>query len=613
MKYFSCIVLLFCLAAAPATKPAAKPTFPNVIREQIKKSLDDLQSSGDFAAAEAGLQKTFDQTIAYSLAKDPDIIRDADFALRLVHQLQSVPGKERRLELFKFLRANESLSRILAFLIIPKQDPAAVYALLDRLREKRGDQLDKFASLTAAICVVHDRPLHRQINESEVHSPDPLAIFDFYTQNEPRLFFGVKNVPAELLIYVVDTTAQIDEMNWALQNYAKDPKVGGRFFDIKYDYEHFRRGTPKRVTLEGFNLPNIARYGGVCADQAYFAASVGKSIGVPTAYTHGSAANAGHAWVGFLEATNREGWWNFDIGRYEAYKGVRGLCLDPQLREEIPDSFVSLLAEMIGAKLTDRHNTVALTDAANRLMEIENKHGTLDPSQMAVSAGILTKPRKADLASELELLELAVKMNPADRWSWLDIRELGKAGRLSLDQKKKWADAVQRLCGGKYPDFALAILTPMIQTVDDINEQNKLWNSAFDMFKNRSDLAAYIRMYQASMWEKKGDVNNAGRCYEDVIQRYANAGPFVLDALQKAEKALRNSNRANLVPVLYEQTFTKITKPKEVTSPYVTQSNWFRVGMLLASKFEEAGDLQKADAVRDMLGNPAREAQQRRR
>ncbi|HEV8290904.1 MAG TPA: hypothetical protein VGP94_03240, partial [Tepidisphaeraceae bacterium] len=535
---------------------------------------------------------------------------DADYALRLVHQLQSVSNKDRRVELFKFLRANEGLSRTLTFLIIPNQDPAKVYALLDRLREKRADQLDKFASLTAAICVVHDRPLKRRINESEVHSPDPLAIFDFFSQNEPRLFFGVRNVPAELLIYVVDTTAQIDEMNWALQNYAKDPKVGGRFFDIRYDYEHYRRGTPKRVTLEGFNLPNIARYGGVCADQAYFAAAVGKSIGVPTAYTHGSAANSGHAWVGFLEATNREGWWNFDIGRYEAYRNVRGLVLDPQLHEEIPDSFVSLLAEMIGSKLPDRHNTIALTDAAGRLMEVEKS--SFDAAPPAISSGILLKPRKADLTSELELLELAVKQNPADRWSWLHIRELAKSGRLSLDQKKKWADAIQRLCGGKYPDFALAILTPMIQTVDDVNEQNKLWNSAFEMFKNRSDLAAYIRMYQAAMWEKKGDVNNAGRCYEDVIQRYANAGPFVIDALQKAERALRNSNRANLVPVLYEQTWTKITKPKEVTSPYVTQSNWFRVGVLLATKLEEAGQLAKADAVRDMIGNPPAEAQRRR-
>src|SRR5437899_3980103 len=64
------ILLVFLIAAAPATKPAAKPTFPSLIREQIKNSLDNLQSNGDFPAAESQLQKTFDQTIAYSLPKD---------------------------------------------------------------------------------------------------------------------------------------------------------------------------------------------------------------------------------------------------------------------------------------------------------------------------------------------------------------------------------------------------------------------------------------------------------------------------------------------------------------------------------------------------------------
>lgn len=606
------MILPFVMAAgrapAPATKPAAAPTLASTTRQQIATVLDELQQSSDYAAAHKSLAALFDQSIAYSLPKDVDVLRDVDFGLRMVSQLETLAPAKRG-ELLKFLRANENLARTVVFLINPRQDPRTVYLLLDRLRETRGKQLEEFASLTAAICVVQDRPLERAMNENKVKSADPLAIFDYYAQNEPRMFFGIKPVPAELLIYVVDTTAQVDEMNWALANYANDAKVGARFFDIRYDYSHYRRGTEKRITQEGFNLPNIRRYGGVCIDQAYFATSIGKAIGVPTALVYGASAKVAHAWVGFLESGGRSGWWNFDTGRYEEYKGVRGMVFDPQLRQEIPDSFVSLLAEMIGSKLSDRHNAVALTDAAARLMEIEGKRGSFEPTAPAVSSGISLKGRKADLAAELELLEMAVKQNPGDRWSWVYIRELAKSGRLSLDQKKKWADALQRLCGNKYPDFALAILAPMIQTVDDVNEQNKLWNAAFAMFQSRADLAAYIRMSQAVMWEKHNDVNNAGRCYEDVIQRYANAGPFVIDALQKAERALRNSNRANLVPVLYEQTWARIARPKESDSPFMTQSNWFRVGVMLVLRLGEAGDARRAEVVRNMLGNPEMEVQ----
>lgn len=82
------------------------------------------------------------------------------------------------------------------------------------------------------------------------------------------MFFGVRNVPAELLAWVVDTTAAIEEMQWALAKYRGDPAVGSRFFDIEYDYAAFKTGATKKVTEAGFNLPNILKHGGVCADQA---------------------------------------------------------------------------------------------------------------------------------------------------------------------------------------------------------------------------------------------------------------------------------------------------------------------------------------------------------
>jgi hypothetical protein len=577
-------------------------------RQQVAAILDQLEKSGDFAKAHEDLSALFDQAIGYSLAKDVDLIRDIDFALRMVGQLEKAPDS-RRVELLKFLRANDNAARALVFLIHPRQDPKTIYELFDRLREKRGKELDKFATLTAAISVVHDRPLKQRVNENTAEAPDPIAIFDYYRQNEARMYFGIRAVPAELLIFVVDTKAQIREMEWALEKYARDDKVGARFFDIKYDYTHVRNGTPKQVTLSGFNLPNIHRLGGICADQAYFAAGVGKAIGVPAVYTWGASGEVAHAWVGFLEATAQRGWWNFDIGRYEAYKGVRGIVFDPQLRENIPDSFVSLLAEMIGTKPGDRHNAVALADAVVRLMKEGKAFNPVAPNGVN---GTLAKPRKADLNAQLELLELAVRANPADRNCWLPIAELAKNGKLSLDLKKKWAGVIERLCGQKYPDFALALLAPMVMTVEDPREQNNLWNSAFAMFQNRMDLAAAVRMQQAAMWEKHNDVDKAGQCYEDVIQRYANAGPFVIEALKKAEKALRDSKRSREIPVLYEQTWLKTERPKERAAPYASQSNWFRIGEMFATKLEEAGEAQKADAVREMLGSVAPVARERR-
>src|SRR4051812_16289769 len=82
-------------AATPATRPAAAPTFASATRQQIAAILDELQQSSDYAAAHKSLAALFDQSIAYSLAKDVDVLRDVDFALRMVAQLETLAAAKR--------------------------------------------------------------------------------------------------------------------------------------------------------------------------------------------------------------------------------------------------------------------------------------------------------------------------------------------------------------------------------------------------------------------------------------------------------------------------------------------------------------------------------------
>lgn len=587
---------------------AVRETIAKYIKRQIDQALAKADETGDFAVAASSLAQTFDQAIAYARDSDIESIRQADFALRMVEQLQTLSPDD-RVPTLRFLKANPELAHTLVFLIKPqRQSPQKVYAVLANLREKRAAQLEKFANLTAAICVVHWKPLTLHINENKVTAGDPIAIFDFYAKNESRMFFGIKQVPAELLTWVVDNTATPDEMEWALSKYAGDKKVGARFFDIKYDYDSFLKGTPKKVTVAGFSLRNVLKYGGVCIDQAYFAMTVGKSIGVPTAMATALSAETGHAWVGFLQAAEGKGWWNFRVGRYQEYQGIRGNVQDPQTRERIPDSEVSLLAELIGTRPADRQTAAALTDAAARLAALAKDNGAL--LGVPLPADVLlsnprTSPRKTDASESMALVELALHQSDGYSPAWFLIRDLAKDSKLTIADKKHWADLLNRLAGTKYPDFTLSVLAPMIETIEDYKEQNSLWNAAFAMFQKRFDLAAEIRMSQAKVWEAQNNTANAGACYMDVIERYSNAGPFVIDALKHAEKLLKESNRGEKVVTLYEQTWSQIQPPGEMAQQFTTESNWYRVGKMYAAKLKEAGDAAKAQDVLDALKNPS--------
>jgi len=593
-----------------ASKPpvASKVPLATYVKQTVDKTLTAAQEGGDLDAAVGQLAGLFDQTIAWSKDVDRDSIEEADLGLRLARDVQQLPSDEQR-DWLIYLKANPDLAATLVFLMKPEQKPAPVFALLKKLREARGPELEKYANLTAAICVVHARPLERYINENRVHAADPLEIFDFYVKNESRMFFGIKLVPAELLVWVVDTTASIEEMNWALAKYAGDRNVGARFFDIQYDYDNFEKGTPKKVDVAGYNLQNILKCGGICADQAYFAVEVGKSIGVPTAYTTGTAADASHAWVGFLEAQNGKGWWDFDSGRYTAYRGVLGSVEDPQTRAEVPDNYVSVLAEMIGTRAVDRQAAGALVDAADRLIALDRDGKPLQPAALPTDplvTNLRPTSRKAGTADALALTELALKQSAGTPAAWFVVRDLAADNKLSMADKRRWADVLQRLGGVKYPDFTLAILMPMIQTISDPKQQNAMWNAAFAMFQSRFDLAATIRMQQAAAWQAQGNTPNAGACYMDVIDRYADAGPFVLDALSKAEQLLKDSkNDANIVK-LYQRCWAKTVKPPADYSQILAESNWYQVGTLYAQKLQAAGDTAGAAAVIAQLRDPNR-------
>jgi hypothetical protein len=587
---------------------AGKTPLATYVQQTVQKSLADAQESGDLDAAVNQLTALLDQTIAWSKDVDPGSVREADFGLRLAKDVQGLPVGEQR-DWLTYLKANPDLASTLVFLIEPRQNPEKVFAVLKRLRDARGTILEKYATLTAAICVVHARPLERSINENQVKAADPLEIFDFYVKNESRMFFGIRQVPAELLVWVVDTTASIEEMNWALARYAGDRKVGARFFDIQYDYDNFEKGTPKKVDVAGYNLQNILKCGGICADQAYFAVEVGKSIGVPTAYTTGTSADASHAWVGFLEAQNGKGWWDFNSGRYSAYQGVLGSVQDPQTRARIPDNYVSVLAEMIGTRAVDRQTADALVDAAHRLIALDHDNQLLEsavfPSDASVT-NLRPAPRKAGTVDALALTELALRESAGTPAAWFVVRDLAADNKLSLADKQRWAGVLQRLGAAKYPDFTLAILTPMVLTISDSKQQNAMWNKLFTLFQNRFDLAATIRMQQAAAWQTQGDTANAGACYMDVIEHYADAGPFVLEALDKAEQLLRDSKREANIVTLYQKCWAKTVKPPADYSQILAESNWYQVGTLYAQKLQAAGDTAGAAAVTAQLKNSNR-------
>ncbi len=568
-------------AQAAATQQAAK--LDTAVNDALGDAYDEAKS-GDFDQAINEADRAFGWLVAFGTSSNEHSFRDAAFARRFLSHLKKL-DEPTRSELYAYLPAHDALARMMAFGLADGKDGKDAYLLLDRLRRKYPAAVEKLPNLAVAISLTHDKKIELRLNENKVTSTDPLALFEFFGSNENRMFFGIQNVPVELLMHVVNTTASVPELQWALDRYAGRQMIGTVFFDVPYDWSNFSHGTPKKVTSAGYNLPNLLRYGGVCVDQAYFAEQVGKAIGVPTATAVGASSETAHAWVGFLQVIDKHGKWDFDCGRYDSYQHVRGNVRDPQTGAALPDSCVSILVEAIGADPTARQVAAAYVDAAEVIVR-SGKVATEAPK--GISAGRLPPPRKADASAALELIEMGLRRSESYLPGWSAVGELAQQNKMTLEQKRRWADLVQELCGQKYPDFALSILMPMVKTVDDPNVQVRIWEKAFSAFLLRPDLAD-LRMCEAQLFEDKAEYSKAGECYMDVIKRFVNVTPQAVDAVHKAEEMLNKMHQGGKVLELYKWAASLAIRPGQtINSPFENETNWYRLNEAYKNKLAEA-------------------------
>jgi len=590
--------LLFLVAAGPAQErpPEIPPSRQRaaratVVRERIKVIFDRLERDGDFREADRAVSRLRDRVIARAPLDEPELFREADLAWRTVRYVSNADTSG-RVELFRFLRKAARLQAAVAFAIRPGDRVARAYGVVDRLRRKHGEPLDRYANLVAALAVVHD-------TKPDPTRDRPLELFEYYVRNENKMLMGLRHVPPALLIHVVDTPVEIADLKWALDKYAGDTNVGNLYFDVPYDEMHHFGGKAKRISGKPYTLENLRKYGGVCQDQAYFASNVGKAIGVPAVATGGHAGDQGHAWVGFFEVRGKtKGEWNFLSGRYHEYRRVRGWVKDPQTGRSVPESHVALRSELVGTRPSGRHQAVALTDAAARLgwMHRRQRHVEGLPPLLPTAPRPL---RDTGTVSRLALIEAALRKNPAHEEGWQAVASLARAGKLDPDQVREWARHLGKLCGKKYPDFSADILKPLIGSIKKVEDQNAAWERAIRFFKRRLDLAAELRLEQAAMWAGAKRPDRALACYQIVLDKHMNDGPVVVTALQRADRLLRDHHRADRVPALYAQTWARIRMPKAANNKRA--SNWYRVGMAYLRILEEFKDKQRAGHVRKRI------------
>jgi hypothetical protein len=493
----------------------------------------------------------------------------------------------------------------LGLLVHEKDNTQGVLGLAQRLMSERSEQVNRFPALAAALCVVHDmqgsKPYSRWVNEHTPESGDPIKIFDFFVNNANTMSINPSDLPALALVFVVDVTETPEQLQWAHNRFRSNPAIKDRFFEIEYDSLHFRQNRPKRVTSEpgDYNLQKINQFGGVCADQAYYAMSVAKACGIPSGYIIAKGADVSHAWVGFVEGRGRRLSWNFDAGRYSDYQNLRGNMINPQIRESESDGRIGVLGGAMSAQGEQVLASMASARVAKRMHE---DNWSLDEEAELDTRGNVRTTRENGVGGQLELLKANLAKCAGVPGAWDRVVEIASSGEMDEKQLDVWSRAVMQLAGRQHQDFAFDFLFDLISTQSEAQRQHEMWEWSFKQFRQRPDLASAVRFQQGMLWIQNENLEYAWLAYSDVVDQFINDGPMVVSALDMMSQMLTDRGKGGEIVPYLERAAQRVKQPGDMSSQFARQSNYYRIHEMLAEAYATTGRDADAQRVRTKIG-----------
>lgn len=429
---------------------------------------------------------------------------------------------------FVALLAQEELMQLLGATLSPQDNIAGVWRVLRDLSSRHPQEVHDYPALAVTLAVVFDREFpedwpHRQVKASLVPrvSDNAREVMMYFVEQDRagKLLWPLAALRVDQLKYLVDVPIDISELRTMRAKLKiTRPNLDKLFSMVDYDLERLRADELDWIG-DDYKLSTIFRKGGICVDQAYFAAMSGKALGVPTLYFSGQGTGGGHAWFGFLKEENK---WMLEAGRYEEQQYVTGRARDPQTWEPINDHQLRFLSSGTDSQTIYHYsrNIVALA--------------RLEPNA--------SQPEK-----QAEIFAEALRVNPQLPMIWEAVEEgLIAAGSL---------DALRRHYEKMVEQFA---------TQDDVKAValRKLWVLALKtgdsaLAQSCADQLLNLRSDLAIQWAAEG-VRAQLR-----LKQYAAAAQSVQGYLSSFTKAGREPGGGNLYFELVAPTVLALKKQQQ--------------------------------------------------
>ena len=451
----------------------------------------------------------------------------------------------------------------------PEDAPEECLEVVRSLRSAFGSQIVDVGNLVIAFAIVWDRDIDAKASRGES--------FGYYYKNRKVMRSDFEKTPYELLKHIANTTVSIQERMWALKTYharaRKTAELGRIFFDVRWRPTYFVGGESKKPHL-AYTLQNILKYGGVCADQAYFAANVVKSFGIPAEVFSGFGMRGGHAWIGCVKRDpTGTPYWDLGTARYSYDRYYTGYAIDPQTGKQITDHDVA-------------------SDCRTWALPREK----IEACKHYVELSRLVDPEVQD-EKGMALVDLALKVNPRARVAWDRMAEYCKAGVAGAKKTNKMFEFLLTAFP-KHPDFSFNAFGKFIEVVprDKVKKRMSLYDALFRLYSKRPDLAVGVRQLQGKYLMEQDRTKEAFRLYRRTIARFMKHGNLVGDLAPAVADDYLAEGQPDKAIAMLEGILRYSHKPADY-DPFAESSLYVRLKLKLKELYEAMGRREQAEKV----------------
>ena len=553
--------------APAATKPAAlDPLVEAAVAAVDAGSLPAFAESVEKAAAEA-----LSNLETGDVGRLTQLATLREFA-RWFGRVPS-PPVEQRAALRWLVRQGRTAPELL--LAATRHDPPdRALAILAALHKDSGDRLEQFPELTAAVCLVWDDPDRSGGEGRPLDAARVVRVFRYYADHPGSTRGAATELPVDQLIFVVDNLLSDAEIDW-VRRQAATLNVGSAFFEVGYGPTRELTRAPLKPggsADNAYTLANLRRFGGRLGDQAYYAAQVGKALGIPTATCAGPAGEGQEAaaWVAFLQGRGRDARWDTTSGRYRLHLASPGEVSDPQTMESVPQGELALVAGVGRTSVAKRAGAAALA----KLLDL------------------------APAAQQLAVARRAAELSPSDRRTWRRIADWAQQHAPETDEHRAVVELISSQLAPRAEDVALDLRLRMIAELAAENRAAALADLRA-AFAGRSDLTALIQLARARALLEKKDQDGALRVLGQLLGNVETIPVQAVEAVRLVDDILRERSELDRLAVVYQQVWSRLRQPPP--SPVAHTTPYAAIGQEYAQLLEELGRKHELTSVRERL------------